>query len=62
MNRTYGTHKNLPGTDFAIFTENIWSYLLCSPVILIPGSSYQDQTGVVKTLAYKYIYWRFFCL
>ena len=31
---TYGTHKNLPGTYFTIFTDNIWFYLLWSPVIV----------------------------
>ena len=34
VNRTYSTHKNLPGTYFPIFTNNIWSYLLWSPVIV----------------------------
>ena len=33
LNRTYGTHKNLPGIHFAIFTNHILSYLLWSPVI-----------------------------
>ena len=32
LNRTYGTHKNLY-IYIAIFTNNIWSYLLWSPVI-----------------------------
>ena len=32
LNRTYGTHKK--NTYFAIFTNIIWSYLLCSPVIV----------------------------
>ena len=32
--RTYGTHKDLPGTYFAIFTNHIWSYLLWPSVIL----------------------------
>ena len=26
VNRTYGIHKNLPGTYLTIFTNNIWSY------------------------------------
>ena len=34
LNKTYGTHKILPGIYFAIFTNYIWSYLLCSPVVL----------------------------
>ena len=34
LNRTYGTDKNLRGICFALFTINIWSYLLWSPVIL----------------------------
>ena len=34
LNRTYGTHKNLPGISVAVFTNNIWSYLLWSPVIV----------------------------
>ena len=33
LNRTYGTHKK-PGIIFAIFTDNIWSYLLWSPEIV----------------------------
>ena len=33
VNRTYGIHKNLPGIHLPIFTNNIWSYLLWSPVI-----------------------------
>ena len=28
-NRTHGTLKNLPGIYLSIFTNNIWSYLLC---------------------------------
>ena len=33
--RTYGTHNNLPWyIYFAIFTNNIWFYLLWSPVII----------------------------
>ena len=26
-------HKNLPGMYFTIFTNNIWSFILWSPVI-----------------------------
>ena len=26
VNRTNGTHKNLPGIHLTIFTNNIWSY------------------------------------
>ena len=33
LNGTYGTDKNLPGIYSPIFTSNIWSYLLWSPVI-----------------------------
>ena len=33
LNITYDPYKNLPGIYFAIFTHNIWSYLLWSPVI-----------------------------
>ena len=33
LNGAYGTHKDLPGIYFAIFTNNIWSYLIWSPVI-----------------------------
>ena len=36
VNRTVCTHKNLPGTDFPVFTNNIWSYLPWSPVIVSP--------------------------
>ena len=32
VNRTYGTHKNLPGICLPFFTHNIWFYLLWSPV------------------------------
>ena len=32
-NRTYGTHKNLPGIYLPIFTRNIWSQLLWPPAI-----------------------------
>ena len=28
VNRTYDTHKNLPGIYVPIFTDNIWSYLI----------------------------------
>ena len=35
LNRTYGTYKNLPGIYLAICTNNIWSYLLWSPVIVV---------------------------
>ena len=28
VNRTYGTHKNLPGTYFPVLANNILSYLL----------------------------------
>ena len=31
LNRTYGAYKNLPGMYFAIFTYNVWFYLLWSP-------------------------------
>ena len=33
VNRTYGTHKNLPGIYLPVFTDNIWSYLPWSLVI-----------------------------
>ena len=36
VNRTYGIHKNLPGIYLPIFTNNIWCYLLWSPVIFGP--------------------------
>ena len=37
VNRTYGTHKNLPAIYFTIFTNNIdiWSYYLWPPVIFL---------------------------
>ena len=35
VNRICGKHKTLPGVPLAIFTDNIWSYLLWSPVILL---------------------------
>ena len=35
VNRTYGAHKALPGIYLSIFTNNIWSYLLWSPVIVV---------------------------
>ena len=34
VNGTYGMHKNLPGMYLTMFTNNIWSYLLWSPVIV----------------------------
>ena len=34
LNRTYSIHKNLPGIYFPIFTNNIRSYLLWSPVVV----------------------------
>ena len=41
LNRTYGTHKTLPGTYmfgyFYIFTDHVWSYLLWSPVVVKIG-------------------------
>ena len=38
VNRTYGIHKNLYIQPF-LLTDNIWSYLLWSPVIVyIPAS------------------------
>ena len=37
VNRTYGIDKNLPGINLTIFTNNIWSYQLWSPVI-VPGT------------------------
>ena len=49
VNRTYGTHKNLPGTYLPIFTNSIWSYLLWSPVIvyipgcIVPGNNYRRE-------------------
>ena len=36
--RTYGLHKKLPGIYLQFFTNNIWSYLLRSPVIVDPIS------------------------
>ena len=33
LNTTYDTHKKLPGIYLAIFTNNIWFYLLWSPVV-----------------------------
>ena len=33
LNRTYGTRKNYILRYFYIFTNNIWSYLLCSPAV-----------------------------
>ena len=35
VNRTYGTHKKLPGIYFPLFTSNIWPYLLWSTVIVV---------------------------
>ena len=35
VDRTYGRHKNLPGTYLPIFANKIWSYLLLSPIILV---------------------------
>ena len=34
LNRTYGTHKNLPGMYFANLNNKIWSYLLWFPAIV----------------------------
>ena len=31
VSRTYGIHKNLPGIYLVVFTNDIWSYLLCPP-------------------------------
>ena len=41
LNRTYGTGKNLYISLF-IFTDNIWSYLLWSPVIALLGQTISD--------------------
>ena len=35
VNRTSGIHKNLPGMYLPIFTDNIRSYLLWPPVIVV---------------------------
>ena len=35
VNRTKGTDKNLPGIYLTIFTNNIWSCQLWTPVVLI---------------------------
>ena len=46
VNRTYGRPKNLPGIYLAIFTNTIWSYLLCSLVIVyvyVPHAGYTQQ-------------------
>ena len=46
LNRTYDTHKNLPGIYFDIFTISIWFYLLHTVwsrniiVYLLPGMHY----------------------
>ena len=34
VNRTDGTHKNLPGIYFAICTNSVWYYLVWSPVLV----------------------------
>ena len=43
----YGNHKSLPGVHFPFFADNIWSYLLRSPVLVNPCSgavSFWGQT------------------
>ena len=43
LNRTCGTHKKT--ICFAIFTNNIWSYLLWSPVIVVFGLGLKITRG-----------------
>ena len=45
VNRTYVVHKNLPGIYLPIFTHNIWSYLLWTPVIVGRGGA-REHDGV----------------
>ena len=46
--RTYGTHKKLPVyiSLFSLFNNNIWSYLLWSPVILIVAFAVHTSRAV----------------
>ena len=46
VNRTYGTHKN---QYFPILTNNIWSYLLWSPVIIY---RYVESGGISTCFAF----------
>ena len=72
VGRTYGTHKNLPGIPvyFAIFTNNISSHLLWSPVILIliriargtcwhiPSGSTGAQLGLLSVISSPIVRYR----
>ena len=57
VNRTYGTHKNLPGMYLPIFTNNIRSYLLWSPVIVVAPDTEAfvvvPEMLAVATVAYQ---------
>ena len=51
VNRTYGTHKTLPGIYLPIFTSNIWSYLPWSPAIVFsPIYHPTDRLNIQKLL------------
>ena len=51
VNRTYGKHKNLPGIYLPVYTHNIWSFLLWSPVVLILRGDIVNRTyGIHKNL------------
>ena len=56
VNRTYGTHKKL--YILPIFTSNIWSYLLWSPVIgivlRVPGYTQQFRGFILRVLGTKH--------
>ena len=43
LNRTYGTHEQT--ICFAIFTNNIWSYLLWPPVIAMRRSKKGEENN-----------------
>ena len=52
VNRTYGTRKNLPGIYLPIFTNNIWSYLMRSPVIVEMQQVLKSQNYATEILKY----------
>ena len=65
VNRTYRRHKNLPGTYFTIFPNNIWSYLLWCPVIVVFACySYYGEPWLIgpNIVGKNGIIYRFLCI
>ena len=58
VNRTYGTHKNLPGIYLPTFTHNIWPHSLWSPVIEGLCSLLEFVSSAVsESLSYIFLLW-----